>query len=708
MKRIPSTLLFSAFSLLLLPIFAAAQDGGQAPKTAADLNCSVDIAENIPTSTDWATVYIARAEDGSAWQRAPLRDHHQLLLSDSEMATIEGTANSYSDVQLFIYSPQDNGGGGLRKPDFATCINVGKADKEGNFTFSFNSRMLWEMLGQDIIVDAFYKMEEDWEKVPGEVESQNFFIGTHSFPSQMTVAAAGDPKDCPLLCNESNMVEGVSLDPLQLDPKLLGSNFDDLGGRTAVVARSPGEHTFYAGSTGDNERDQKHLTEVALKSLSMERLKRVLLGNPYAGNRPPGIDPLTPEGLRDAAASKGSSSAEIQQLVRQLRTLMTNEDYQGDLKLLISQNDEGESRSLFAYLPPADSLDNLPNTPEEFPDFVLDENGMPVNLPQQVQNLGGQTPTGQARPKPNPKPKASNAKKSNPPKKGGGGGKAKSSNKKPARKGPPGGAPAPKPPAPKRAEVLESIDNWFLPPAPELTAELFPPNVSTNETWPEDLLNMINFWTGGLEKNDCLALDDVNFERSITKGDMEIDADYICQYSYVGGLTPQILLNSAEAVELEPKFVDARIVEADTAFTAANGWQLAAGKKSPVAYRYEFTADFPTNRIAEFCTQKSRLSNFFDSVSAAYGLTSAETSVLASEINKEVKNAASDDFLTFRLADPSDIAARFVWNGNGEQLDILGLFFEIETNTCTEEKLDLPFSPIQSPERDGFEVGILE
>ncbi len=695
-------MLFSAFAICGVSI--ANSIAADAPLVdPANRNCSVDIASTIPTSADWSAVYIVRAEDGSAWQRAPLRDHHQLLLSDTEMAKIEGTASSNSEVQLFIYAPRDNGSGGLQKPAFATCLNVGKANQEGGFNFEFNSKMLWEMLGQDVIIDAFYKMGDDWEKIPGDTESQNFFIGTHSFPSQVTVEAVGDPKKCPLLCNQSNMVEGVSLDPLLLDPKLLGKNFDEIGGRKAIVARAPGEHTFYAGSAGDNARDREVLTELTLKSLSMERLKRTLMANPNAGNRAPGIDPLTPEALRDAAAGKGGSSKEIQQLIQQLRTVMTDEGFKGDLKLKLSQLDEPKN-TLIAYLPPSDALLNLPNTPEDFPTLAFDEDGNPLNYASAVQNLGGQTPTGQTRPKAKPAPKKTTAKKSNPPKKGGSSGAKKSNGG--GGGGIPGGAPAPPPPG--RAEVLKNLDDWFLPPAPQLTAELFPPNASTNETWPEDLLNMINFWTGGLEKNDCLALDDPQFQKSIEAGKLNVDADYVCQYSYIGGLTPQILLNSSEEVLLEPNFADAKIVEADVAFSAANGWNMAAGKKDPISYRYEFSNDFSRNRIADLCVQKSRLSNVVDSVAHSYHLTAAEKTVLASELNKELSSTDANDFVSLKLANPIDVAERFIWNGNGKQLDILGLFFEVDTKTCNQESTSLLFSPQLRPDREGFEVGILK
>ncbi len=740
MKKL-APLFLVACALVFAPSASFSQN--DAPKT--NLNCPVDIAASLPTAQDWSEIYIIRDENGGAWQRAPLRDHHRLMLDDASNTVIQGTANSYADVQLYIFAPQDNGAGGLRKPDLATCFNIGKADKEGKFDFEFNSRLLWSLLGTEVVVDAFYKMEDGWETTQDLVEGQNFFIGTHSYPSRPIVEAIGDPKNCPLLCDSSNMIEGVSMDPATLDPKLLGANFDELGGKRAVVARAPGEHTFYAGSTGDNNRDQEMLAGVAMKSLAMERLKRAIQGNEFAGNVPPGIVPLDPESIREAANGQGNASRDVKRLLQMIRTIMTGDRFHGTIDLktglgvptptpangfpvnppangfpvnppainppLTNIDTDNEAPSnLLAKLPSAENLPNVPNAPSEVPYIIYDENGETVNLAQQVQRPGGAgaaPPTGQQRPKAQPKPKSSNQKAAKKPKSGGnkdGGKKKKNSN----GKGPAGGAPAP-PPGKSSEEVYNEFDDWLLPAAPPLGREIFPIRTSSNETWPQDLLDMIDFWTGGLEKNECLALDDPNFQESIkTDGQISIDADYICQYAYVGGLTPQILINKPEAVFLEPKFVDARIVEADVAFTSGEGWQLAAGEKNPINYRYEFTDDFSKSRVGNLCTKKANLDKAVDAVASVYDLRSAEAAVLASELNKETKDVAADDYVSLSLADPQDIAERFVWEGNNEKLNILGLFFEVKVKGCADENTDLPFSPNVPSARDGFEAGILQ
>lgn len=240
--------------------------------------------------------------------------------------------------------------------------------------------------------------------------------------------------------------------------------------------------------------------------------------------------------------------------------------------------------------------------------------------------------------------------------------------------------------------------------------ELFPFMASTEATWAQDFLDLVKFWTGGLMQNTCLLLKDNDARQSFFEGieggltqNVVSTSDH-CDFVVTNGKTPTLLLRSDAPVTLVPNFIDTTIVSADRQFTNGNGWLLPAGDKAPLSYRYAFTARFPQKRVGEMCVTKARLPVLISVLESIYGLNTKETTALASELQREFPTTTG--FVRLALADPVDIAARFVWQGNGEKLDLLQLFFELTPDACAAEQLIPPQLPIAAT-RDGFEAGIL-
>lgn len=105
------------------------------------------------------------------------------------------------------------------------------------------------------------------------------------------------------------------------------------------------------------------------------------------------------------------------------------------------------------------------------------------------------------------------------------------------------------------------------------------------------------------------------------------------------------------------------------------------------------------------CVKKANLPALTGSISKAYKLTPDETATLSRELTSQLPSTS--DFVKLSLANPSDIASRFSWLGNGKPLSLFQLFFEFTPNACTSESLTPPAITIPSG-RDGFEVGILQ
>lgn len=710
-----------AFLVGCLPLVAVQAASGD--------NCTVDISASVPAGQDWSQVYFIHAPDGSVWQRAPIANHDSLKLEERQPVRILGTADAGKEVVVFVFSPADNGQGGIKKPGTGTCFSAGQADRESQFVLNFNSKLLWGKLGEKVMIDAFYKVDSDWGKHVKEMgrESQNFFIGTHSFPTELQVNAAGEPGNCIVTCKESGMVQATKLDPVVLDPKLLGNNFDKVGGNTVDIGRMPGEHTFYGSSqAGNNAAQRDELRTLSMKSLTMEYIKRLLLANPSAAPTfAPGLDQLSAATLREAAAGK-TGSKDVQQLARMIRTIMTGLPYAGPLDLKtsgrgqdpiwkepsptpINANQMPLERTRSIELPSLTAPGGLPvNIPNALPAEDSEEDDL--NAPQAVQDLGGQPPTGSTRQPP---------KQSNGSSKGGGGtpAKKKSGGNSGAKKsnggggggsGPGGAAPAkstPKPPG--REEVMQKFGPLTnLGGVPNLPQELFPPSASTDSTWAEDFIKMTEFWTGNLEVNGCLAKDDPLFKQGFLKENFDVNSNYVCQYIYTQGLTPTLVLSIPEAVTLEPAFAGATMAIAQKPFDQGETWILAAGDKKPLSYRYELTEPLTPSYQADFCVDKVSAGKVATALSKPYGLNDAESQAITDELLTEMPKETG--YYRVRLADPQQIASRFVWKGNGESLDLLQLFFKVVPGGCDAPATELPLSPVVDADRDGFEAGILK
>ncbi len=600
-------LFFCGSLLLLFTPFTSVQ-------AAIGQNCTADLTYNIPNNADWRTVHVLKADDGSYWQRAVInKPESKLLISENKLYKISGFAAPEAELVIFFSMPGKEVSARVQKPSRGTCFDAGRSDEYGFFRYSAHSRMLWQGMGKDIMIDAFYKLDKhaaaDYEArfadagsyyatsymlprlvrvgldpASSLLQEEITVLGYHpqaapSYtpmpdPNAITTIVSEPFRDidgsCPILCDSVPIYESVVLRPWEITSKLLGNNLFVSGGNKVSVGRAM--NTYYVGIQGESGILKKDTDDIALKSLSMERIKRMH-----------GIDVFT-------------TAKQIEDMV------------------------ESGSRLIHAK-----------------------------NL---LLGIGD---------------RASEAL------------------------------------ALRRASSVP----WGGP-----LEEIFPPYASTPATWAKDFLKLIQFWTGGLHENSCLILDNSQAHLYFKDGtevglsDNVSSSAELCDFVQTNGITPTLLLHSKDAVVLEPDFRQTRIVAAEKEFNADEAFILPAGKKQPLAYRYEFTADFTPERAGGMCVQKRRLPLLISAIQIAYGLTSAESIVLAQELNGEISKISDKSFLRLSLANPRDISKRFRWLNSGESLDLLQLFFEIDVSACHNEQLVPPRIKIPI-ERDGFEVGIL-
>jgi hypothetical protein len=241
-----------------------------------------------------------------------------------------------------------------------------------------------------------------------------------------------------------------------------------------------------------------------------------------------------------------------------------------------------------------------------------------------------------------------------------------------------------------------------------LTEDMFPVGVSTNETWALDFVDMMNFWTGKKSKNTCLlgtttALSD-NFHFSDTYSGVPMANQ--CDFIYVSGISPTILLHREDPIMLSPDFSDISIVRAERKFTSNESWEFPEGEKEFLSYKYSAYVPFDIRFLGESCLKAEDILEYSEHIAEHFVLSDREKSVVLFELNQAL--GKSSEYFQVRVAHPDDIAKRFIWRGNGEELSIFQLFFEPRSGMCSHKDFG-NFSPFSFSDkgRDGFEAGLL-
>lgn len=631
-------------------------------------NCDVNMIENgiygeISPETNWATQMLFEGDDGFLWKRAVITSHsEEFPLQEGQITRIYGVAEPYSKVQVLMFPRVDNDpndyADGVQPPSSidGICIEATQTNNEGYFFLNMNDRNFWGNMGEDLVFDAFYRTNILWEEFIQKYSqdtNMNIFIGSHVFPRVLSMG--GDlvvPEDCAAICE--GLTEGVVLDPTRLDDQLRGQNFsaEPISEQKVTIGRIPNSHTFYSSVEGGDrsEAEVLALRTITQKAIVMEIVKRRLLGNQNVRGTPMGLRAITGADIMNAylGGNGVGVSDETHQLIQGIRALMIDEDetlpIDNNLNLIQSQG--WQVYAAPGFPPPEPPVNAMPD----------------VTLPPTLDY-------------PNEPPRVA----------------------------------IPEKPGPiiTRGEilfVLQPILNLADPPEENLIADLFPLQASSYENWADDFATMLIFWTGRATQNDCLLQDDnlltLNYEWQ-EAGEETTQ----CEYPYVSGNTPTLVLHSSEEVQLEPQFTNTVMTESSRFFTKNSSWFFPRNSEKNLSYEYEFTTAFTEDIVTEACLSESDISGYADALTSHFGLFPKERNALEKELLYGFEDISSS--ARVRLTHPDSLKNRIQWKGNGEDLSVFQLFFGVSEEECGMTNFgSLPNLNVPQ-NRDGFEAGLL-
>ncbi len=590
-----NTSFISSIFVFLLAFFTPIFSG------QASENCPTDITTNF-TGSSWEEAIQLEDEDGFVWQRAIVNQQAKFPIREGEATNVYGFAEPFSEVYLFVYGlDRDNFGNLIAPGGRSNCFLVGKADQKGIFSYPIAASLLWGAAETDMVFDAYYKKSAHDLMLSPSKTNQNFFIGTAVKPAIMKIVFDLEEKNgntfqdniCKEVC-PSGIIEAVNLRAGKLNQdqvKLMGASFDSVGWEDVNIGRQFRSNTYYAGSvegvTDANIEAYRLLTKT---SLTLELLKRALLGDQNVGGIVPGLDKITAVDVRKAAEKDIQYSEKTQDFAIAVKNiLMGNDAVREDSSTDISQS------------------------------IANDDNAMML----------------------------------------------------------------------RKDEISSYLQN-------ALTS-----GVSEEGNWAENFIQIIAFWTGKMDKNQCL-LSGINIDSVYKKSNLDSTR---CNMRYVSGITPRILLNTQEPISLEPDFQDTQMILSDTVFDEPNQWNLPKGKKEEILYRYEFTKPFLGSNSGDICIRSSDMKEFSQVVTEEFSLSEEEKNLLEEEL--QIVLPQNNEFLHMTIVDEKDIARRFSWKGNDRPISLLQLFFHVDRKGCFEKNIDLPvLSGFQK--RDGFEVGFIQ
>jgi hypothetical protein len=238
------------------------------------------------------------------------------------------------------------------------------------------------------------------------------------------------------------------------------------------------------------------------------------------------------------------------------------------------------------------------------------------------------------------------------------------------------------------------------------------PNAEAKK-WAEDFIDLILFWTGTITPNTCIIENDARMKRTfghMKNNDPQVGSftpnnNFFCEYVFVQGADPMILIHREGDYSLQPSFTDTKILTVNRPFDTKEEWFFSEEDEKILRYGFEFTSEFSPPVIADYCTDRRSL---VDRISADLSLLPKEKELIDREF--DYFGVRSDTPIRFSVVDPVDISTRFDWTVDEERIDLLQLFFLIDQSGCEEENTSsMPSLPISlfPSQRDAFEVGIL-
>ncbi len=308
MKKGFLTISAFAFSFLLSGVFTA-------PPVEAALGdqCGVDLAAQVPASQNWKDVYQIRDENGDLWQRAIIShvESGVLKVREGETTNLYLTGQPNKPMQFFLYSAEAE----VQRPDITVCVDAGNGDQSGQVIFPIHSRVLWPLVDQKVIVDAWTLLTEDWQGKTEEETNQNFVIGTHMAPPDPLTVEIESTSTCgrPLCAGSEYSLASIILPDSYPDvargvfPFPSGSANNTFA--SEVIITKLGPSTFYTmidNGSADNAA-LKGTEQFVDRALTAEVIKRILLG--AIGGATTGLDTLNREAFAEGVNATADSPA---------------------------------------------------------------------------------------------------------------------------------------------------------------------------------------------------------------------------------------------------------------------------------------------------------------------------------------------------------------------------------------------------------------
>lgn len=246
--------------------------------------------------------------------------------------------------------------------------------------------------------------------------------------------------------------------------------------------------------------------------------------------------------------------------------------------------------------------------------------------------------------------------------------------------------------------------------------ELFPNNVSTDEEWSHDFVQLLKFWTNSTEQNACLVADDehyyYNFSHVGSTGFANFNAGFdLCDFIFVEGIDPTLLIRNKNITTVRPDFQeDVRISIANRFFNTKNEWTFSPQEEKKIQYGYQFSQAPQVHGVLNACVPGKKVSELVTNLSDSFSLSQEERNVLTQELLALTPD--ENTYYSLTLKDPQSIANLFSWKGNGMALKTLQLFFSVKPGACfsasvgeISDSAQVFWEPLRS-ERDAFETGI--
>ncbi len=636
--------LTSSFFLALL--FIVPNQGFAAVATP----CTTDITEGFPLEKNpdapWDNAYIIPPAyvGGPAYQRAIMTEKmDNLTLREGDMVEFEGTGDPNGDIYVFIFSEDRDANGNLKKPDLATCYSAGKADEKGFFKMEIHSNLLW-----DAFAFGDQKMIVD-----------SFTTMTDNWEQQYRE------------WENQNFFVGTHMLPKEIDIKveakkpegcryLCDDDNNSQWGRLQLAYT--GDPSKYSPRIVNDNFDGI-ITPGGNTDFALVRLQHNFYSGVKGGEIPPDDE------LIDVAFK-----TTMMEMLKQV--LVDYQVYPEDLGGLTKNTGALESVSARELKMAADGA------------FAYDED---------KQAIAKAIKTALTSPVDDPDRKA-----------------ALTLIAEETAKG--------------MGSCVENQtsgnfgygNHGCLIPTADIFHEIFPPKPPPTWTkdWSSDAEKLFLLWTEYVTPNECIlpkeesrqAFDD-KFGTNFWVNGHHHEKGRMCGWDlkYATGFSsPAILLNIPSQVSLTPNFTEGlQITYVSEKFNEkTDSWNLSAGQKFPIFYRYRSSNLITENFSSISCLTGNDLGEYADFLSQELQLSPAERELIIAEIGAQLPD--SDSYYQFGIADPKDIAEHFSWKINGAHANLGQLFFDINKDACAQTL----FTPLSNDvktsflsDRDGFEVG---